>query len=207
MLSLSRDKVWLIAGGLLALLVVAIGYLFFVSPQYTSAADLRSQTSDAINSVSIKQAHLNDLAKQNANLATYEAQLATDQQALPSTTDIPAFLRTLQTIGSSSGISVTAISVGSPTAVTAAAAPKSSGSTTATTTTTHAGVAGGAYAITISLTATGPVPSLDKFLQALQSTQPRAVLVTSVTLSAGNSSTNAGTTMALGIQAFMAPAS
>ncbi len=48
MLSLSRDKMWLVAGGLLALLVVAIGYLFFVSPQYTSAADLRAQQSDAI---------------------------------------------------------------------------------------------------------------------------------------------------------------
>lgn len=199
MLSLSRDKMWLVAGGLLALLVVAIGYLFFVSPQYTSAADLRAQQSDAIRNVSIKQAHLNDLAKQNVNLATFQAQLAADQQALPTTTDVPAFLRTLQTIGSSSGVAVSSVSVEEPAAVTATAAPTAS---TTTKTTTHSGLAGGAYQITISVTANGSVPSLEAFLQALQSNQPRAVLVTSVNLSAASS----GTTMTVTVQAFMAPA-
>jgi Tfp pilus assembly protein PilO len=204
--TIRRDRAWLLAGGVLAVLVVAIGYLFFVSPQYTNASDLRSQASDAIDNIAIQQKHLNDLAKQNANLSKYQAQLAADHEALPTTTDVPTFLRTLQTIGSAAGVSVTTLAVGDPAAVTAAAAVSSTASSTATSA-AHAGVGGGVYQITISLTVNGSVAALDGFLQQLQSEQPRAVLITSVSFNGSSNGAGGGTTLALSLQAFMAPAS
>ena len=208
MLSLSRDKLWFLAGGVVAIFVIAIGYLFFVSPQYSNASEVRTQASDAVANLAIKQAHINELAKQNTNLATYEAQLAADQQALPVTSDVPNFLRTLQAIGSASGVSVKTLSVSDPTNVASA----TSSTTTTTPTATPAAVPSAhpasarAYQIAISLTVDGTPATLNAFLQALQVQQPRAILINSVSMTSA-SSAGAGMTLAVSFQAFMAPSS
>ncbi len=211
MMNMSRDRMWMVGCGVVSLLVVAFGYLMFISPQHHTAADLRSQADDQLSSVSLKRTHLDTLAKQNQKLPVFQAQLAADQAALPTTADIPNFLRTLQSIGSASSVSITAITISTPAGIQAvtpaptAAAADSATSTTTTTTPVHpAAGTGGAYQIAMTISATGSVAQLEVFLTALQSQQPRAVLVSSVALTTGSTS---GYSLAVSFNAFMAPSS
>lgn len=210
MLNLSRDRLWLIGAGVASLLVFAFGYLLFISPQHSQAADLRSQVDDQVSNISVKQTHLNALAKQNQNLASYQAELAADQQALPTTTDIPNFLRSLQAIGAGTGVTITTMSIGTPsgvvpaTASTAATPTPATGSTATDPPAQHAASTAGAYQISMTVTGTGSVAQLEAFLKSLQSQQPRAVLISSAALSTGTSSS--GSTLTVTFTTFMAPA-
>jgi len=98
---------------------------------------------------------------------------------MPDSYDVPNYLRALQTSGTAAKVVVSGISVGAP-----------------------AKVIGSAEVITvpINLTATGAPADLGRFIDRLQNVQSRAVLITSVSLSAG---TAAGeTSAALSLSAY-----
>lgn len=182
------EKIWIGAGLVAALLLAVIAYFFLISPQNAQASDLHAQTSDAQVSNAVLQSKINSLRADQSNLATYKATLAADRAALPATDDMSDFLRTLQSVGQSSLVQVTSITVGTATA------PGATGS---------AQTAGGVVALPITLQVTGTDARLLDFLTQLQRVQPRAVVLSQVNQQA--STTSAAQTLQISLQAFLAP--
>jgi type IV pilus assembly protein PilO len=212
------ERLWLVAGGLVAFVMLLIGYFFFISPQRSNTADVDQQTATVQQQNSVLQARLDALREQNKDLGRYQAQLTALQHALPSTSGISDFLRTLQSLGSATLTNVTGLTVGEPidvtpvsvVAPTAAVAPTTSAPTTAAAPVAPVATTPGVYGLPITATVTGSAGALTKFLDQLQSVQPRAVLITQLSLGGLQDSTTptAGSfTMDLTMQAFVAPVS
>lgn len=234
------ERLWQIGGTVAAFVLVLIGYFFFVGPQRSKTADVRSQVTAAAQHITDLQNRIAALRQQNANLPKYESDLAQARLALPATSGVSDFVRTLQTLGSATLTNVTSVTVGppAPLAATAATTPTtgaaaggssagtgsaagSSAGTGTAGTGTGGAAAGGTgvaptvappapsiYSLSITATVSGPDAALDQFLQQLQSVQPRAVLISTISESVGSGTANAkGTsTLQLTMQAFIAPA-
>ncbi|MBN9620714.1 MAG: hypothetical protein J0H43_13450 [Actinobacteria bacterium] len=223
------ERLWLIGGGVAAGLIVLVGYFFFIGPQRSDTADVNAQADSARTQNALLSMRITQLQQQNKNLPKYEAELAQARLALPTTSGISDFLRSLQSLGSSTFTEVTALTVGQPTDVTtiAGASTPSSGSTAGSTPSATAGSTPSAapttssgstpsgpaiYELPITATVAGTVSNLDRFLEQLQSVQPRAVLITQLTQSdataVGGTAPHAGptsTSLQLTMQAFVAP--
>jgi type IV pilus assembly protein PilO len=204
------EKAWLGAGLVVAVIVAVIGYFFFIGPQRSTTSDVDGQSSAAQSQNDTLQIRINSLDAQNRNLSAYRAALKRAQLALPTTSDLPNFLRTLQSIGNATLVDVTTLAVGDPTVVggstpgesTATAAPTTSASDTPT---TPSGPQ--IFALPITAQVTGSIAALTNFLGQLQSVQPRAVLVSSITLGGDAGSSAATPTLDVSLQAFVAPGS
>lgn len=220
-----RERMWLISGGLIAFVMLLIGFFFFIRPARSDTADVRSQVSAAKQQNAALQARITSLREQNKNLPKYLADLAQAQLALPPTSGIPDFLRSLQSLGNATQTTVTALSVSDPTDVTVQAATQSSpaaGQPAAQPTTAAASPAAGAstgaaaaaagsgiYALPINATVSGTPVGLARFLDQLQAAQPRAVLITKITLGGTSCSCTGHATSVMSLQltmdAFVAP--
>lgn len=176
------DRIWTIGGALGAVALLAIAWFLFIEPRNSEGASLREQTRTAEDKLPPLAARLTELRKQNAELTSYQARVELDRKALPTTSALPDFLRGLQTAGEATGASVSDIGVGPSTTVTAAGKQIA--------------------ALPISLTASGGVANLNRFLDHLQQVQPRAVLLKSTDLQQDE----AGYTMAIELDVFVAPA-
>src|SRR4051794_12108137 len=130
------ERLWLIAGGITAFVMVLIGYFFFISPQQDETADVQDQVQTAQTANDALATKLARLAAQNKDLARYEQLAQKARLALPDTNDLSDFLRTLQSIGSATRTNVSSLAAGNPVDVTTAA-----GGTTPTTPTTPTNVA------------------------------------------------------------------
>ena len=218
------ERLWLIGGGLVGLLVALIAYFLFISPQRSTTADINARVSQERDQNTTLQARVSALAEQNKNLATYERQLAQAKLALPSEAGVSDFLRSLQTLGNATLTDVTQLSVGQPIDVTpvvasvAAPSPGAPANPTASATGAPAAstpvVATGPkiYALPITAMVSGTPAALNKFLDQLQAVQPRAVLITQIGETTGVGSgaqagavVAAGTTLQLTMDAFVAP--
>jgi hypothetical protein len=115
------ERLWMIAGGLVAFLMVLVGYVFFISPQRDQTASVDSQVQSVQAANTALQNKLDLLAAQNKRLPYYQALAAQAQLALPGTSGLSAFLRTLQALGGSTHTDVTSLSASSPVDVTSAA--------------------------------------------------------------------------------------
>ncbi len=210
------ERLWLAGGGLAAVLMIVVAYLFFIGPQRDETASVGDDVNAAATHNQALQLRINSLDAQNKKLSTYQAALHQAELALPNTSGLPDFLRTLQSIGNSTLIDISSLSVGAP-ALVAPAAPTAdttvpgAASTTPTPTPTASSATSGPqfYSLPITLEASGSVAALTAFLGQLQSVQPRAVLVSSITLGgAGTAVPGSGvTTLQLTMSAFVAPAS
>jgi hypothetical protein len=206
------ERLWLVAGGLIALVLILIGYLFFISPQRSQTSDVNAQVLSAQDQNLGLQARIATLRQQSANLKTYEAELAKAQLALPTSSGVSDFVRTMQTIGNATLTNVTSVTIGEPAAVAAAVPTTPVATDTATASATPAApttpAAPSAYSMSISATVTGSPSALDNFLDQLQAVQPRAVLINQITESSnatGVSDANNQTSLQLSMQAFVSP--
>ena len=200
------ERLWLLGGVLVAFFMVILGYLFFISPQRSQTSDINAQVSTTQQANSTLRARIDTLQQQSKSLATFQAQLTRAQLALPSTSGLPDFLRTLQSIGNATLANVSALTVGPPTDVTTVsggAAPAPPG------TPAPAPAGPRVYALPITATVSGTASQLDQFLTQLQSVQPRAVLISQLTEGSAAATGHAGgtTTLQLTLQAFVAPSS
>lgn len=215
------ERMWMIGGVVLALLVVVIGYFFFVGPQRDETASLESQAADARSQNSMLESKISSLRSQSANLAKYRSQLTTARQALPATSGLPDFLRTLQSLGNATLTTVKSIDVGQPVDVTTVANGQPTAAPSAAPTGNAAAIAnapaaaaagttakpGGVYSLPITAQITGSPGALNGFLQQLQSVQPRAVLITGITEASNSTSSKGGDAQSLQLtmSAFVAP--
>jgi Tfp pilus assembly protein PilO len=207
------ERMWLLGGAFVAAFIVLLGYLFFIGPQRSNTSDVNGQRAAAQQTNTALQAKINRLGQETKNLATYQAQVTRAELALPSTSGLPDFLRTLQSIGNATLANVSSLTVGPPTDVTLAtsAAPaaaasgtpaKSAGGTQATASGPHV------FALPLTVSVSGTFAQLDQFLTQLQTVQPRAVLISQITEGYGaTTGKTSGATLQLTMQAFVAPTS
>ena len=177
------DRIWLIGGALGAVVLLAVGWFFFISPQNHQTSDLRDHAAASQLSLTALQRRLGELRQQDTDLPKYRAQLARDREALPAVSDMANFLRELQAAADVGKVSVGGIAIG------------------------VAGLASGTVsAVPITVTATGTAVTLNQFLDQIQRVLPRAVLVSSANVVA-NAARGAATTatLTLVLQAFVAP--
>ena len=214
------ERLWMIGAGIVAFALVAIGYFFFVSPQRDTTSSVDGQVSAARAQNDVLQLRISHLAAQNKQLATYQRTLSQARLALPASTGIPDFLRTLQAIGSSTGSDVSTLTVGDPVSVagttptpTNTTANNNAAATTAPGANAAAnGPGSGIYSMTISAQVTGSTKALGAFLTQLQQVQPRAVLISQITESTGTTANGAASaaaspgsaTLQISMQAFVA---
>lgn len=216
------ERLWLIGGGLVAFVLVLIGYFFFISPQRSQTKDIKSQTAAAKQQNAVLQARIDALRVQNKDLARYQAEYAQARLALPTTSGISDFLRTLQSLGNATHTDVTSLSVSAPISVNGpASASQPSGQAQANPSATSEAAAGqpsaaaptssttGVYALPITATVTGTPTNLEQFVYQLQAVQPRAVLITEASQSVGvvAAGGSGSTTLNLTMEAFVAPSS
>jgi len=213
------ERLWLVAGGLIAFVMLLVGYFFFISPQRSNTADINGQIGTVEQQNAVLKARLDALREQNENLGKYQRQLEAMHEALPSTSGTSDFLRTLQSLGAATQTSVTDLTVGQPVDVTpveaapqptaSASAAPSAGSTPAAG--VPAATTAGVYALPITAMVVGSPTALAKFLDQLQAVQPRAVLISSISesLAVVSSQSAGGTTymLQMTMQAFVAPSS
>jgi type IV pilus assembly protein PilO len=218
------EKLFLGVGGVTGLVMVLVGYFFFIGPQRSQTDSVGVQVSQARAHNSELQAHVNTLESETKNLPKYLNTVKQARLALPSTSGLPDFLRTLQSIGHSTLAQVASLTIGIPSDVSSLASPPAATAPAATApSSTAAGSAASmatappvpvahVYALAISAQVTGTAAQLNEFLTQLQSVQPRAVLISQITVgSASTSSTNktdgGASTLSLTMQAFVAPTS
>jgi len=175
------DRIWIFAGAAVIVVLAAAGWFLLISPKYTEAADIRAQADTTRTQQLTLKRKLSELQKQSTQLAEFQAVLKKNQQALPSGSGVPDFLRQLQSSGDSADVIVSNVTVAPPTLVT--------DSTTV-------------YEVAMTMNADGTPDQLGAFLVRLQDVQPRAVLIGSanlVTQDAGAATLN------LMLKAYIAP--
>ena len=213
------ERLWLLGGGVATILITAMAFLLLISPQRSATDRVHSKLSGVQARNAILEQRLAQLRQQNKNLASFERELATARQALPTTSNVSDFLRSLQALGGQTQTEVTALGVSAPSAI--PTAPAATGSSTAAApaapaaggpaapSLSTAGLAG-VYTLTTTVQVSGSPENLTKFLDQLQNVQPRAVLITQVQESSGASGPAAAagrgsTTLQLTMAAFVAP--
>jgi Tfp pilus assembly protein PilO len=161
------DQIWLFGGLALVILLVTGGWLMMIKPQYTARDSVNADTADTLIQLTKEQKKLAELKKQLNQVDDYKATLTTAQRALPygkTTNKIPEFLKQLQTLGSTYDVEVSGY---------AASAPEESKDTPTVS------------QLPITLNIEGSIEKITPFLKHLQTKQPRAVLIESAKLSAG----------------------
>lgn len=196
-LDLQSRKVWLGGSAVLALLVLAVAWFFAIGPKRSDASDLRAQTTSAQLQNAQLGAQNAALTKKSQHLSAYRAKLAAALDALPAHNELSSFSQSLVGYAERTGVNLTSISVGSPTAVASAApvepTPEATDSGTGSTdgsdaTTAPApavSTASGPLATTFTLQATGTTAQELAFLAAIR-TGPRSALIASSSFAAGD---------------------
>lgn len=158
------DRLWMFGGIAGAVLLLVIGWFLAISPMNAEADSLRAEAEDTQTQLITLRRRLSELQEQNAKLDTYRTALKANQQALPTHSGVPDFLRELQASGDTVDVHVPTLSVSQP-------------ETSKTTPTI--------YELPITLGATGRTDDLRRFLDQLQLVQPRALLIESASLTDG----------------------
>lgn len=181
------DKLWIAGGSLAAVALAALSYLLLISPQNTETTDLQAEIDGVNTQVALAQARIAQLRKDNEQLGEYKATLDAQRQALPTSTALSDFLRQMQDAGEQTRVSVTSVNAGTAGEVTAAGAS--------------------IRVLPVTLTVTGSANGQIAFLDQLQQTVPRAVLIIGANLVPGDTATSLAddVTMSLTVQIFVAP--
>jgi Tfp pilus assembly protein PilO len=160
------DRVWLLGGIVVTVLLAVGGWFLLINPKYADAATVRSQAGDSAVQLTKLRHQVADLNQQKKKMGALTAKLAANHKALPvDNPDVPAFLRQLQASGVAVDVDVSGLTVGTP--VKAEALPK-------------------VWRLPITMIVIGDEENLSRFLSRLQTVQPRAVLVNSIGLTAGS---------------------
>ena len=202
----AKERLYLMAAGFTALIVLVIGWFFFVSPQRDQTSQVDAQVATARTQNNTLQARITQVQTENKDLKKFQNALALSQLALPATDGIPNFLRSLQALGSATGTNVTALTVGTPIGAQLATPGTSTPSATPSSSPAlGAGAGSGVYALPITAQVTGDPTALGKFLGQLQSVQPRAVLITQISQTNTVGTATNATELQLTMQAFVDP--
>jgi Tfp pilus assembly protein PilO len=164
MSTLRAGRVWAASGALGAIALLAIGWFLFIGPQNSRTNDLNNQAAEAQGRLPALQSKLVELRRQNEDLPSYRQQMLLARAALPTTAGLTDFLRQVQAAGDDAGVSVSGVAISSPTKANAAGAA--------------------VQAYPINLTVEGGFENVRAFINQIQRVQPRAVLISTTSLTA-----------------------
>jgi cytoskeletal protein RodZ len=204
------ERLWLIGGGLAGFLLILIAYFLFIGPQRSHTSDAESRVAAQRAQNASLQTRIALLQHQKQNLPKYRAALQAAQRALPSSDQISTFVRSLESLGTATRTEVTGLTVGQPAPVTpTTGTPTAPAAAPSPAAPAAQPVVANVYSLAITLQVSGAPTGLDRFLQQLQASQPRAVLITQITESTTEatpgSGSAGGTTLQLAMQAFIQP--
>jgi type IV pilus assembly protein PilO len=207
-----KEKMWLSAAGVTAVIVLMVGWFLLIAPQRDRTSRTNEQIATAQLENDIDQQKVVALASQNDNLADYRRQLERAHLALPADSGLPELLRSMQQIGDATSTDVVSVSVGDPTpaasATPAAETPTATASASAAPTTATSGVLPETvFALPITAQVEGSMPQLREFLTQLQKVQPRALLIQQATYQTAAGTAGGTGQLGLTLQAFVEPPS
>lgn len=188
---MTGNRMWMLGVALAAVVIVALGWLFAISPTLAQA-DLASAQADNTNAQnSAQRIALVRLKAQHDKLPELQADLAKLQVAIPETVNLDDFLDQLQDLAQATGVTLTTFTAaeatpygGAEAATQASAAASSSSSTTSNASKTGTaspaqdGVKSRLYSIPISVSLKGSPEQVMAFTDASQKAN-RFFLVTS----------------------------
>jgi hypothetical protein len=170
---LDDKRVWIAGGALLGVLVLALGWLMFISPKMSDTKRLRSDASAAEFGNTTLAGRVSSLRKQNDQIDDLKQQLADEVEAMPPGVGLSDYTRQVSKQASASGVVVSSLTIAEPTPVTSAGA-----ATTTTPATTGSTASGQAYEFAITLSTQGTYQAQLGFLRTLQHEGPRVGLIT-----------------------------
>jgi Tfp pilus assembly protein PilO len=115
---MNRNKLMLVLAAVAAVAIIAGGLLLGVHPQLAQAAADRAQRSQIDKANDVNRAELARLAKEQQQLPTLKSDLAALRASVPSTPDTAAFIRELNEVAKTTGVTVSNIATGDPIAYT-----------------------------------------------------------------------------------------
>ena len=188
----------MIGGAVATLVILLLGWLLLVSPQFAAARDVRNESESVRLLNTSLETRINSLRESEAELPQLQADLAAGRLELPVRNNTQVFAESLRGAAERNLVSVTSVSVGAPENVTALAAgavevqPVAAGtgeSAEAATETAAADAAAAAaaaanarqtFALPVTFTVEGPAASLDSFISELQTAGQRALSITTI---------------------------
>lgn len=195
----SRTARWTAGTALLCLALLAVSWLFLVSPRRAEAQQLRDENAAAQNQNDLLEVKIAQLRSQFVKLPESQAALADILAQMPSDAGMPRLVRDLDSMASRSGVELTSIAPGAAqtltttaatpgAAATAAADPAAAGAAGAA-----AGATSGIVQIPVTLVVSGDYFQSVAFLKQLQTQMPRAFLVTAVQMTGSSADSATGT--------------
>lgn len=183
----TRTSRWTMGTAVLCMLLLVVAWLLLISPRRSRAADLDGQNAGAQQENRQLQLRIENLRAQAAQLPTYRAELAGILRQLPPTAAMPQFLRDLDSLAASSGVTVNTFTPSGSSALKATAGAG-----------TGAGGAGGASGtkpagvvqMPLAIVARGDYFQAVAFVQKLQTQLSRAFLISGVQVAQGSSGTS-----------------
>ncbi|MFI6073671.1 type 4a pilus biogenesis protein PilO [Actinoplanes sp. NPDC051343] len=163
------DRLWLMGGIVVIALLAVASWFLVISPRHTDTAAVRDQVGDGNVQLAKLRRQLSELDAKKKQLPAMRAQYAAYQKALPSEDALPAnnpqaaFLNQLQDFGTAANVDINSLTVGEPTASEALPSVNE---------------------VAITLSVEGNVNDMSAFLLRMQNAQGRAVLISSVGLTA-----------------------
>ncbi|WP_298989371.1 hypothetical protein [uncultured Pseudokineococcus sp.] len=196
---LTRTTAWIGGAALLGLVLVAAAWLLLVGPRQQLAADLREQTASTAGQNELLTAQVRRLEEQLGDVPTTRAEVAALREQVPADAQLPALLRQVTELSDLAGAELTGVTPTEPadaSADAAAAAPteapadapadaSADGTAATSPAPTDQTAPGGVQVVPVALTATGSFAQLQELLRLVQVDLPRALLVRSVSLTAG----------------------
>lgn len=196
---------WIVGTSVVAIALAAGAWFGLIAPTLVDAGDQRTAAADQRERNELLEMQLARLKADAKNLERYQADLAAIQAKVPSTAGLAELTRQLDSVATSTGVTIVDVSPGTPSAFvvpgepspepTATESAPSSGSeaatptaepTTATTDGTATGTAGaadGLFTTPLSVTSVGTYDQTTAFLDALQQLMPRLFVVSQVSTS------------------------
>lgn len=192
---MTGNRMWMLGVTLAAVVVVALGWLFAISPTLAQADLASSQAESTKAQNTAQQIGLARLKAQYDKLPELSADLAKLQLAVPQTVNLDDFLDQLQQLAQSAGVTITTFTAAEATpyggaeAAAASSTPSSSSSSAVTTAdtsktgsgaTVSAGVKSRLFSVPISIAVSGSPDQVMAFTDASQKGE-RFFLVTTDT--------------------------
>jgi Tfp pilus assembly protein PilO len=158
-------SLWMVGAGVVALLLLLVGWMLLISPQLDAASASRAEEQETIDSTTLLRARVASLAEDHANLATLQSELDTLHTQFPTGLDLTDFVRRLAAMAEASGASVQSVSRSEP-------AVREDVTTV--------------WQVPVNLTVTGTHDQILAYLDQLQGVDDRLFLVDSLNTTTGN---------------------
>ncbi len=183
-MTIGTSQKWVFGAALVSVLLLIAGWFLLVTPQRSSAEQIRTDAEAQAAANVRTEAEIASLKAQYKDLPALQKQEAVIRSRIPETPDMPALLRTLSTNARTAGVTLVSVSPSNPVPM------------------NQSGTGGGAISdpgqvsqIPVTIQVTGPFANMQLFLNSVEQMK-RSMLVTSLDITR---STEESTTAATNI--------